>query len=91
MLDQPEQAWFDVHLMHKDIRLVLETARQVSVPVPSTATAGGLLATDRAGATRGATSPPSSRYLARPAGAPAPTARAARSGSPAAGSGGNTA
>lgn len=42
-LDLPEQAWFDVQLMHKDIRLVLDTARELNVPVPSAAAADGML------------------------------------------------
>jgi 3-hydroxyisobutyrate dehydrogenase-like beta-hydroxyacid dehydrogenase len=42
-LDLPEQAWFDVQLMHKDIRLVLDTARELNVPVPSAAAADGVL------------------------------------------------
>jgi 3-hydroxyisobutyrate dehydrogenase-like beta-hydroxyacid dehydrogenase len=44
MLNLPEQAWFDVQLMHKDIHLALEAARQLSVPVPSAAVADGMLA-----------------------------------------------
>ncbi len=44
MLDLPEQAWFDVQLMHKDIRIVLDTAHQLGVPVPSAATASDMLA-----------------------------------------------
>jgi 3-hydroxyisobutyrate dehydrogenase-like beta-hydroxyacid dehydrogenase len=44
VLDLPEQAWFDVELMHKDIRLVLQTARELGVPVPSAAVSDGLLA-----------------------------------------------
>ena len=43
MLDLPEQAWFDVQLMHKDIRLVLETAHLLGVPVPSAGVADELL------------------------------------------------
>jgi len=43
-LDLPEQAWFDVQLMHKDIRLVLDTARDLNVPAPSAAVADGELA-----------------------------------------------
>ena len=43
MLDLPEQAWFDVQLMHKDIRLALETAHLLGVPVPSARAADGLL------------------------------------------------
>jgi 3-hydroxyisobutyrate dehydrogenase-like beta-hydroxyacid dehydrogenase len=38
VLDLPEQAWFDVALLHKDLRLVVETAAELDVPVP-TATA----------------------------------------------------
>jgi 3-hydroxyisobutyrate dehydrogenase-like beta-hydroxyacid dehydrogenase len=45
MLNLPEQAWFDVQLMHKDIRLALQTARELGVPLPSAATADGLLTT----------------------------------------------
>jgi len=44
VLDLPEQAWFDVQLMHKDIRLALETARELSVPLPSAAVADSMLA-----------------------------------------------
>jgi 3-hydroxyisobutyrate dehydrogenase-like beta-hydroxyacid dehydrogenase len=44
MLNLPEQAWFDVELMHKDIRLALETGRELNVPLPSAAAADGLLA-----------------------------------------------
>jgi 3-hydroxyisobutyrate dehydrogenase-like beta-hydroxyacid dehydrogenase len=39
MLELPEQAWFDVQLMHKDIRLALQTASELRAPVPSAATA----------------------------------------------------
>jgi 3-hydroxyisobutyrate dehydrogenase-like beta-hydroxyacid dehydrogenase len=38
VLDLPERAWFDVALLHKDLRLVLDTAAELDVPVP-TATA----------------------------------------------------
>ena len=44
MLSLPEQAWFDVRLMHKDIGLVLETARALGVPVPSAEATDGVLA-----------------------------------------------
>jgi 3-hydroxyisobutyrate dehydrogenase-like beta-hydroxyacid dehydrogenase len=43
ILDLPEQAWFDVRLMHKDIRLALETAAELHVPVPSAAVSNALL------------------------------------------------
>ena len=39
VLDLPEQAWFDVQLMHKDIRLALEAARETRVPVPTASAA----------------------------------------------------
>ncbi|MFC9842619.1 NAD(P)-dependent oxidoreductase [Streptomyces sp. NPDC060223] len=35
ILDLPEQGWFDVELMHKDIGLVLEAADDLGLPVPS--------------------------------------------------------
>jgi 3-hydroxyisobutyrate dehydrogenase-like beta-hydroxyacid dehydrogenase len=43
VLDLPERAWFDVELMHKDIRLALETARASGVPLPAAAAAGSVL------------------------------------------------
>jgi 3-hydroxyisobutyrate dehydrogenase-like beta-hydroxyacid dehydrogenase len=44
MLNLPEQAWFDVRLMHKDIRLVLDASHQLNVPVPSAIVSDSLLA-----------------------------------------------
>jgi 3-hydroxyisobutyrate dehydrogenase-like beta-hydroxyacid dehydrogenase len=44
MLKLPEQAWFDVRLMHKDIGLVVDTARAENVPVPSAEAADRVLA-----------------------------------------------
>ena len=35
MLDLPEDAWFDIELAHKDIRLALATGRSEGVPLPS--------------------------------------------------------
>ena len=35
VLDLPEDAWFDVELAHKDIRLALATGRTEGVPLPS--------------------------------------------------------
>ena len=43
ILDLPEQAWFDMHLMHKDIRLALEAARESRVPVPAAGAADRVL------------------------------------------------
>jgi 3-hydroxyisobutyrate dehydrogenase-like beta-hydroxyacid dehydrogenase len=39
VLDLPEDAWFDIELAHKDIRLALETGRSEGVPLPSAALA----------------------------------------------------
>jgi 3-hydroxyisobutyrate dehydrogenase-like beta-hydroxyacid dehydrogenase len=43
VLDLPEDAWFDVSLMQKDVALALETGRELHVPLPSAATADQLL------------------------------------------------
>jgi 3-hydroxyisobutyrate dehydrogenase-like beta-hydroxyacid dehydrogenase len=48
VLDLPDDAWFDVSLMQKDIVLALETARQLRVPLPTAATADELLTLARA-------------------------------------------
>ena len=42
MLDLPEDAWFDVELAHKDIRLALATGRSEGVPLPSASVADGV-------------------------------------------------
>jgi 3-hydroxyisobutyrate dehydrogenase-like beta-hydroxyacid dehydrogenase len=43
ILDLPEDAWFDVDLMRKDIRLALQTADQLHVPVLSAGAADEVL------------------------------------------------
>jgi 3-hydroxyisobutyrate dehydrogenase-like beta-hydroxyacid dehydrogenase len=43
ILDLPDGAWFDVGLMHKDIRLALATAHELDVPVPSARVADEVL------------------------------------------------
>jgi 3-hydroxyisobutyrate dehydrogenase-like beta-hydroxyacid dehydrogenase len=43
LLDLPEQAWFDVTMMHKDIRLARETADQLAIPLPSASVADQIL------------------------------------------------
>jgi 3-hydroxyisobutyrate dehydrogenase-like beta-hydroxyacid dehydrogenase len=43
LLDLPEQAWFDVAMMQKDIRLALEAAQTVDLPLPSAAAADQML------------------------------------------------
>jgi 3-hydroxyisobutyrate dehydrogenase-like beta-hydroxyacid dehydrogenase len=45
VLDLPEQAWFDVQLMHKDIRLALGAARESHVTLPSASVADSMLST----------------------------------------------
>jgi 3-hydroxyisobutyrate dehydrogenase len=35
ILDPPEEAWFDLRFMHKDIELALETAQRLQIPLPS--------------------------------------------------------
>jgi 3-hydroxyisobutyrate dehydrogenase-like beta-hydroxyacid dehydrogenase len=35
VLDLPDDAWFDIGLMHKDIRLALSLARELQVPLPA--------------------------------------------------------
>ena len=43
ILDLPEDAWFDVSLMQKDVALALDTGRELHVPLPSAATADQML------------------------------------------------
>jgi 3-hydroxyisobutyrate dehydrogenase-like beta-hydroxyacid dehydrogenase len=37
VLQQPDEAWFDVSMMQKDMNLALELGRQLQVPLPTTA------------------------------------------------------
>ena len=43
VLDRPDETWFDVSLMHKDIGLALATGREQHVELPSAATADKVL------------------------------------------------
>jgi 3-hydroxyisobutyrate dehydrogenase-like beta-hydroxyacid dehydrogenase len=43
VLDLPKQAWFDMQLMHKDIRLALDAAREFTVPLPAASAADSVL------------------------------------------------
>ena len=43
LLDLPNDAWFDVQLMHKDIRLALSLARDLDVALPSAEVAEAVL------------------------------------------------
>jgi 3-hydroxyisobutyrate dehydrogenase-like beta-hydroxyacid dehydrogenase len=43
VLDLPQEAWFDVRLMRKDIRLALAMARELGIMLPSTGVVEGVL------------------------------------------------
>jgi 3-hydroxyisobutyrate dehydrogenase-like beta-hydroxyacid dehydrogenase len=43
LLDLPEQAWFDVAMMQKDIRLALKAADELAITLPSAAVADEML------------------------------------------------
>ena len=47
VLQQPEEAWFDVNMMQKDMLLAMELGRQLNVPVPTTAVANEFLTAAR--------------------------------------------
>lgn len=48
VLKMPEQAWFNVNMMQKDLLLALELGRQIDVPTPTTAIANEFLTAARA-------------------------------------------
>jgi 3-hydroxyisobutyrate dehydrogenase-like beta-hydroxyacid dehydrogenase len=47
LLNLPEHAWFDIQLMHKDIRLARQIGSEFHTPLPTTAVADALLTTAR--------------------------------------------
>lgn len=47
VLELPDEAWFDVDMMQKDMLLALEAGRQLDVPMPTTAVANELLTAAR--------------------------------------------
>jgi 3-hydroxyisobutyrate dehydrogenase-like beta-hydroxyacid dehydrogenase len=47
VLQQPEEAWFDVNMMQKDMLLALELGRQLDVPLPTTAVSNEFLTAAR--------------------------------------------
>jgi 3-hydroxyisobutyrate dehydrogenase-like beta-hydroxyacid dehydrogenase len=47
VLQQPDEAWFDVQMMQKDLLLALEAARRVDLPLPTTAVTNELLTAAR--------------------------------------------
>ena len=48
VLNMPDEAWFDVNMMQKDMLLALELGRQLDVPLPTTAVTNEMLTTARA-------------------------------------------
>lgn len=48
VLNMPEEAWFNVNMMQKDLLLALELGRQVDVPLPTTAVTNEFLTAARA-------------------------------------------
>lgn len=47
VLEMPDEAWFDVNMMQKDLLLALEMGRQLDVPLPTTAITNELLTAAR--------------------------------------------
>ena len=47
VLQMPEEAWFNVNMMQKDMNLALELGRQLNVPLPTTAVTNELLTAAR--------------------------------------------
>jgi 3-hydroxyisobutyrate dehydrogenase-like beta-hydroxyacid dehydrogenase len=47
VLDLPDDAWFDIGLMQKDVALALDTGRELHVPLPSAAAADSVLTVAR--------------------------------------------
>jgi 3-hydroxyisobutyrate dehydrogenase-like beta-hydroxyacid dehydrogenase len=48
VLNMPDEAWFNVNMMQKDMLLALELGRHVDVPLPTTAAANEMLTAARA-------------------------------------------
>jgi 3-hydroxyisobutyrate dehydrogenase-like beta-hydroxyacid dehydrogenase len=47
VLEMPEEAWFNVNMMQKDMNLALELGRQLDIPLPTTAITNEMLTTAR--------------------------------------------
>jgi 3-hydroxyisobutyrate dehydrogenase-like beta-hydroxyacid dehydrogenase len=47
VLGMPEEAWFDVNMMQKDLNLALELGQQLDVPLPTTSTTNEFLTAAR--------------------------------------------
>jgi 3-hydroxyisobutyrate dehydrogenase-like beta-hydroxyacid dehydrogenase len=48
VLQMPDEAWFDVNMMQKDLLLALEMGRELNVPLPSVALTNEILTAARA-------------------------------------------
>ena len=48
VINPPDEAWFDMRMMQKDVTLALEMGRRVGVPLPTTAVANEFLTAARA-------------------------------------------
>jgi 3-hydroxyisobutyrate dehydrogenase-like beta-hydroxyacid dehydrogenase len=48
VLGLPDEAWFDVNMMQKDLQLALEQGRELDVPLPTTAVTNEMLTAARA-------------------------------------------
>ncbi len=48
ILEEPQEAWFDVNMMQKDTQLALEMGRALAVPLPTTAVSNEFLTATRA-------------------------------------------
>ena len=48
ILEMPDEVWFDVNMMQKDMLLALEAARKFNVPMPTTAVTNEMLTAARA-------------------------------------------
>jgi len=47
VLDMPDEAWFNVNMMQKDMNLALELGRQLDIPLPTTAVTNEFLSAAR--------------------------------------------
>jgi 3-hydroxyisobutyrate dehydrogenase-like beta-hydroxyacid dehydrogenase len=47
ILKQPDEAWFDVNMMQKDMLLAMDLGRKLNVPVPTTAVTNEFLTAAR--------------------------------------------
>jgi 3-hydroxyisobutyrate dehydrogenase-like beta-hydroxyacid dehydrogenase len=47
VLEHPDEPWFDVNMMQKDLNLALELGRELDVPLPTTAITNELLTAAR--------------------------------------------